>query len=622
MLGTGADRRGPRLLGAFAALLLVASGLIGLAAPARAAADVGAPSWWDGDCDANHWNPAAAALGWTGAGAHRVGASYLGVPVCGPGRSSDHAVDVQWSRPGWGEYEWECVELAMRFMIQVYGTTPYNANGADVVANYSAANGGGLEVVANSTIGRQPLPGDIVSFSSPYSTAGHAAVVTASVVDAAGNGSVRVMTQNDTADGWRTLPVKAWTMQGFGSYAPYGWLHDPAGRGGPGGELAPVPVGPGAGFHALSPSRILDTRDGTGGRAAPLGPGDAFDLVVTGAGGVPSTGVSGVVVNVTATAPSEASWITVWPSGETKPNASNLNVVAGQTVANLVSTKVGAGGAVRFANANGTTELIADVVGWFDDGPAESGAEFVPVTPARLLDTRNGQGGRATPLGAGESFGLSVLGVGGVPSSGVTAVVLNITATQPTATSYLTAWPAGQDQPTASNLNVTPGDTVANLATVKVGGAGKVRIANSAGSTHVIADVVGWYGSAGAAHSRFHPLTPARVLDTRSGPSGRSTPVGPGKTLELTVAGAGGVPSAGATGVVVNITAVQPNAGGWLTAWPTGQVMPNASNLNFVPGAVVPNLAVLKVGAGGKVSIYNSAGSTAVIVDVVGWYHA
>jgi hypothetical protein len=169
---------------------------------------------------------------------------------------------------------------------------------------------------------------------------------------------------------------------------------------------------------------------------------------------------------------------------------------------------------------------------------------------------------------------------------------------------------------------VTPGDTVANLATVKVGGAGKVRIANSAGSTHVIADVVGWYGSAGAAHSRFHPLTPARVLDTRSGPSGRSTPVGPGKTLELTVAGAGGVPSAGATGVVVNITAVQPNAGGWLTAWPTGQVMPNASNLNFVPGAVVPNLAVLKVGAGGKVSIYNSAGSTAVIVDVVGWYHA
>jgi hypothetical protein len=98
--------------------------------------------------------------------------------------------------------------------------------------------------------------------------------------------------------------------------------------------------------------------------------------------------------------------------------------------------------------------------------------------------------------------------------------------------------------------------------------------------------------------------------------------VGPGKTLELTVAGAGGVPSAGATGVVVNITAVQPNAGGWLTAWPTGQAMPNASNLNFVPGAVVPNLAVLKVGAGGKVSIYNSAGSTAVIVDVVGWYDA
>jgi hypothetical protein len=109
------------------------------------------------------------------------------------------------------------------------------------------------------------------------------------------------------------------------------------------------------------------------------------------------------------------------------------------------------------------------------------------------------------------------------------------------------------------------------------------------------------------------------VLDTREGRTGQRA-LGPGRTLDLTVTGAGGVPSAGVSGVVVNITAVAPDAGGWLTAWPSGQTMPNASNLNFVPGSVVPNLAVVKVGAGGKLSLFNSAGSTAVIVDVVGWY--
>ena len=315
--------------------------------------------------------------------------------------------------------------------------------------------------------------------------------------------------------------------------------------------------------------------------------------------------MSGVVLNVTVTQPTDSSWITVWPSGVAMPNASNLNMVAGQTVANLVTTKVGSNGAVRFANANGSVHLIADVVGWFDDGPAGHGAELVPVTPARLLDTRNGLGGRSTPLGEGDTYALSVVGAGGVPASGVSAVVLNITATQPSATTYLTAWPAGEAQPTASNLNLTRGATVANLATVKVGAGGKVNLFNQAGMTNVIVDVVGWYGAPGATHTRFHPLTPARVLDTRSGNGpGNGAPLGPGKTLDVAIGGAGGVPAAGVSGVVVNITAVSPNAGGWLTAWPSGQPMPVASNLNFVPGSVVPNLAV----------------STAVIVDVVGWY--
>ncbi len=100
------------------------------------ATNVGAPSWWVGDCDATRWGPIAASKGWTGVGSHRMGATYLGVPVCGPRPSVDGSPDVNWGRAGWGESEWQCVELAQRFMAQVYGTKAYGANGSQVVNNY------------------------------------------------------------------------------------------------------------------------------------------------------------------------------------------------------------------------------------------------------------------------------------------------------------------------------------------------------------------------------------------------------------------------------------------------------------------------------------------------------
>ncbi|MEY2569497.1 MAG: hypothetical protein QOE35_4026 [Actinomycetota bacterium] len=224
------------------------------------AADVGRPSWWDGDCDANHWNSAAASQGWTGAGAHRLGAVYLGVPVCGPRPGGDHAPDVQWTRSGWGHFEWECTELAFRFMAQIYGVTAYGGNGNAVVRNYNTSYGGNLERVNNGTSGKAPLPGDIISFDRS-GAAGHVVVVASSSVNSSGNGSVKVLTQNDTADGWRSLTVTGWTVQGFGSYTPYGWLHDPAGRGGSG---APGGSGPSL---SIADVRVTEGAAGTFSKA-------------------------------------------------------------------------------------------------------------------------------------------------------------------------------------------------------------------------------------------------------------------------------------------------------------------------------------------------------------------
>jgi len=203
------------------------------AASTATATNVGAPGWWSGDCDATRWGPIAARLGWTGVGSHRLGASYLGVPVCGPRPAVDGSPNVQWGRAGWGEAEWQCVEVAQRFMAQVYGTVAYGANGSQVVNNYRASYGGGLVRVTNGTVGKAPQPGDIVSFTTPRNPYGHVVVVTSSTVDGNGNGTVTMLSQNDTANGWRTLPVTAWTLSGFGSLTPYAWLHDPTGRGNP-----------------------------------------------------------------------------------------------------------------------------------------------------------------------------------------------------------------------------------------------------------------------------------------------------------------------------------------------------------------------------------------------------
>ncbi|HEX3622441.1 MAG TPA: VCBS repeat-containing protein [Acidimicrobiales bacterium] len=384
-------------------------------------------------------------------------------------------------------------------------------------------------------------------------------------------------------------------------------------------------VGPGGAstgtYHSLSPARTLDTRDGTGGVAGPIGPGATIAVAIAGRGGVPATGVSAVAVNVTATQPSTGGFLTVFPSGTARPLASNLNVGPGQTVPNLVLAKVGADGKVSVYNNAGTTHVIFDVVGWYGDATAPVGGRYHSLDPARVLDTRNGTGGVTGPVGNAATVSAAVVGRGGVPATGVSAVALNVTVTQPSAGGYLTVFPSGTTPPLASNLNFVAGQTVPNLVMAKVGPDGKVSIYNNVGTTHVVFDVVGWYGADGVATgSQLHALSPTRILDTRAGTGAPAGPVGTAATLPVAVTGVAGVPATGVSAVLLNVTVTQPTAGGFLSVFPSGTTRPLASSLNFAPGQTVPNLVVAKVGADGKVDVYNDAGATHVIFDVVGWF--
>jgi len=253
-------------------------------------------------------------------------------------------------------------------------------------------------------------------------------------------------------------------------------------------------------YNPVLPARVLDTRDGTGGvPSAPLGAGQSLNLTVLGRQGVPATGVSAVVLNVTVTNPTASGYLTVFPTGGTPPVVSNLNFVAGQAVPNRVIVKVGTGGQLSFYNYAGTADVVADVGGWFTDGtdPAATGSGFTGMTPVRVLDTRAGTGGYFAPMGGSSTITATIAGVSGVPLMTATtppvAVVLNVTVTNATAGSYLTLWPDGAARPLSSDLNFVAGQTVPNLVVVKLGANGNVDIFNFAGSSDVVVDVVGWY---------------------------------------------------------------------------------------------------------------------------------
>jgi hypothetical protein len=277
----------------------------------------------------------------------------------------------------------------------------------------------------------------------------------------------------------------------------------------------------------------------------------------------------------------------------------------------LVIAKVGADGSISIYNAAGYTHFIVDVAGYF---PAVAGYE--PLVPARIVDTRStgvtvdGLTQATGAVGGGQTVTVPVLGRGGVPASGVSAVVLNVTAVSPTSSGHARVYPTGEALPNASNLNFLAGQTIPNLVIARVGAGGAISIYNAAGDTHFVVDVAGYFPDAAG----YEPMVPTRIVDTRStgvtvdGVNQASGAVGGGQSLRVPVLGRGGVPASGVSAVVVNVTGVAPTQSGHARVYPTGETLPNASNLNFSTGQTIPNLVIAKVGTDGSISIYNAAG--------------
>ncbi|WP_405437094.1 hypothetical protein OG373_08255 [Streptomyces avidinii] len=384
-------------------------------------------------------------------------------------------------------------------------------------------------------------------------------------------------------------------------------------------------VTPGSDFTPHTPTRLLDTRFGTGVTQGKVGPGQSTRVKVGGNGKIP-VGVTAVVLNVTVTNTTDNGFITAFPEGTTRPDTSNVNHKAGQTVPNLVIVPVGKSGYVELSNrGQQSVDLIADVTGYFSRS-ASSG--YTPVDPTRFVDTREGLGTAKRKLGGQSTFGTQISGLRGVPQ-GISAVALNVTVTNPQSAGHLTVYPSGGAVPTTSNLNFNAGQTIANSVIVPVSADGRISVFNGAWSAaDVVVDVVGYYSK--DSQSSFLPLVPERVFDTREPQDPVYGPLWGDDYIYLPISH----DDPSITGFVLNATVTNTQGNGYLTVTPDPNSMddyineaafwptpPNSSNLNWTKGDTVPNLVQASTGNHGIIDFWNrSWDDIDLVVDLFGLY--
>ena len=367
-------------------------------------------------------------------------------------------------------------------------------------------------------------------------------------------------------------------------------------------------------FVPVLPTRVLDSRNGTGAPMHRIAGGETVRLRVAGTSLIPADAVA-AALNITITEPVAAGYLTAWPAGSAQPLVSSVNATdADQTVANFAIVPIGLDGQIDlFMQVAG--HIVVDVSGYWEPAATSTAGRYVALSPARAVDTRSALGAPLGPVAAGAQIDVAVPGL----PAGASAVAVNITAVQASAAGYVTVWPAGVPRPLASNVNLRGGDTVPNLAVVPVSADNRISIFTSS-AAHIVVDVQGYFTGVSAASSSdglFVPVAPVRIADTRAaGPLAR---FGALFDQELTVGGTGGVPADGVSAIAFNVTVTSPWGPGYLASYPGRSPRPFVSNLNYVADSTVAGFALPSLGDGGTVNLVSSVQAD-VVVDVSGYF--
>ncbi len=369
-------------------------------------------------------------------------------------------------------------------------------------------------------------------------------------------------------------------------------------------------------FVPVPPCRVADTR--YGGPAMTADSTRSFAIPQSGCG-IPSS-AQAYSLNVTVVPDGPLSFLTLWPTGQSRPLVSTLNSFGGTVVANAAIVPAGEGGAVNVYATN-PTDVILDIDGYFDTSGGAGSYSLYPATPCRVADTRGpaGQfGGPAMYSGDIRNFPIP-LGPCTIPAT-ARAYSLNVTAVPSGYLGYLTTWPTGGAQALVSTLNSWTGKVVANAALVPAGTNESISVFVS-DPTDVILDINGYFGQPGYPGAlSFYPVKPCRVADTRNtdGPFG-GPEMGAQTMRSFAIPASGcGVPATAAA-FSMNVTVVPDGVLSYLTAWPAGSAQPFVSTLNSFDGAVVANAAIVPAGANGAISVFVTD-RTHVILDIDGYF--
>lgn len=371
-------------------------------------------------------------------------------------------------------------------------------------------------------------------------------------------------------------------------------------------------------FVSLTPGRLVDTResgetvDGRFQGDGPIASGETYEVTIAGRGGVDPDATS-AVLNLTTIRPEQRGFLTIHPCGE-RPLAASLNYGPNQITNNEIIARLSASGTICIY-AEKTTGLVVDVVSF-----TTPIAGYRPLTPARLADGRatgetvDGRFQGDGPIASGETYEVTIAGRGGVDPD-ATAAALNLTTVGPIGRGFLTIHPCGE-QPLAAGINYELGQIANNEIIAKLSPAGSICIFAQT-TTQLVIDVVGDVPD----NAGYDALSPARLLDTRATGDtiddrfqGEGAIVG-GTTLELDIAGRGGVPS-DATTAVLNLTTVAPSGRGFLTVHPCGD-LPTAASLNYGAGEIANNEIIATLSDAGTICIFAQT-TTHLVIDAVG----
>jgi hypothetical protein len=382
--------------------------------------------------------------------------------------------------------------------------------------------------------------------------------------------------------------------------APHRAYADAAGKG---GDFVPINGSP----------VVLDTRTGIG--TSPAGPrtgGTTTTFPVAGVAGVPATDVTAVLVVLLAVTPTQTTFLVAWPDGTPRPNpVSMVNAASGQTTSDTAVVGLGANGKMDVFNS-GATQIVVQIQGYFTTATLTTGSGYVPVTPSRIIDTRNGTGTPKAQIAGNTNVTMTLATGAPIPTTAGSALV-NITIVAPASPNgWIAVLPGGT---TAGNSAVSyVGGTNASSTAVKLGAGGKITIVNHGGAAiDVIIDAEGYFGTQSTEGAGLRLLPAVRVLDQSA--------VAADATIDLAIGGTHGLPTRDIAGALVCLQVTSATAGGYLTAWPIGQAEPAVSHAQFPVTNARGDLVAVPTGTDGKIHIRNhSKGTVRIIVDLEGWF--